>query len=95
MKRLFWMGVGAAVGVMATRKVNETARKATPAGLGENIGAGLRELAEAVGAFGADVRAGMAEREEELTRGVATRTGVELPGAAGQARARAAGGRGA
>ncbi|WP_031465730.1 hypothetical protein [Sciscionella sediminilitoris] len=80
MKRLFWLGVGVTAGVIATRKVNATARKATPAGIGENIGAGLRELAEAVGAFGADVRAGMSEREEELARGVTERTGVELPG---------------
>lgn len=80
MKRLFWLGVGVTVGVLATRKAGETARKATPAGIGENLGAGLRELAEAVGAFGADVRAGMVEREDELSQGVTERTGVELPG---------------
>lgn len=88
MKRVFWLGVGVTVGVLATRKANATARKATPAGVGENIGDGLRELASAVGSFGADVRAGMAEREDELAGEVTDRAGVGLPGA----RARQAGG---
>ncbi|SFT06375.1 hypothetical protein [Saccharopolyspora flava] len=66
MRRLFWFGAGIAAGVALTRKVNETARKATPTGAAEQIGGAMRELAGAVGSFGADVRAGMQEREEEL-----------------------------
>ena len=66
MKRLFWVGVGVAVGVSATRKVNQFTQKATPAGIGTSLGEGLRELGAGLGAFGAEVRAGMAEREEEL-----------------------------
>ncbi|PVZ11822.1 hypothetical protein [Actinomycetospora cinnamomea] len=66
MKRLFWVGVGVAVGVTATRKVNELTQKATPAGLGTSLGEGLRELGAGLGAFGAEVRAGMNERAEEL-----------------------------
>ncbi|TDC88038.1 hypothetical protein E1161_24495 [Saccharopolyspora aridisoli] len=66
MRRLFWFGAGIAAGVALTRKVNETARKATPAGMAEQVGGAMRELAGAVGSFGAEVRAGMQEREDEL-----------------------------
>ncbi|GAA4848064.1 hypothetical protein [Saccharopolyspora rosea] len=66
MRRLFWFGAGIAAGVALTRKINETTRKATPAGMAEQLGGAMRELAGAVGSFGADVRAGMTEREQEL-----------------------------
>lgn len=66
MRRLFWFGAGIAAGVALSRKVNETARKATPTGMAEQVGGAMRELAGAVGSFGADVRAGMQEREDEL-----------------------------
>ena len=66
MKRLFWMSVGAVVGVVAVRKVSERAKDYTPTGLAaqvlerlEDIGDGLLELADAV-------RDGMSERESEL-----------------------------
>jgi chromosome condensin MukBEF MukE localization factor len=56
----------------------------TPAGAAENVGYAVRELAAAVGSFGAEVRAGMAEREAELHDTVARRTGIDvLPGQAG------------
>ena len=63
---MFWFGVGIAAGVAVTRKVNETARKATPTGMAEQVGGALSDLADAVGSFGADVRAGMQEREREI-----------------------------
>jgi hypothetical protein len=77
MKRLFWMGIGVAVGVGATRKVSQAAHRASPAGVGASLGEGLRELGAGLGAFGAEVRAGMAEREEELYSLVADTT--EIP----------------
>ena len=70
------MGVGIAAGVMLNRKVNAAARRFTPAGAAENAGDAIRELAEAIGSFSADVRAGMAERERELHAVVAQRTGI-------------------
>jgi hypothetical protein len=76
-KRLFWFGLGMAAGVAASRKVSGAARRLTPAGAAENIGDAVRELAAAVGSFGADVRAGMAEREAELHATVMQRTGIE------------------
>jgi hypothetical protein len=79
MKRLFWLGVGVATGVMVTRKAAEAAQRLTPAGVGEQVGDGLRELAAAIGEFGAEVRAGMSERQQELTDMVEHRTGQALP----------------
>jgi chromosome condensin MukBEF MukE localization factor len=67
MKRLFWFGLGAAAGMGASRKISATARRAKPVGVAENVGMAVRELAGALGSFGADVRAGMSERESELT----------------------------
>ncbi|MDA3646962.1 hypothetical protein LZ318_40335 [Saccharopolyspora indica] len=66
MSRLFWFGAGVAAGAVVMRKLNETARKATPTGMAEQLGGAMRELAGAVGSFGAEVRAGMQEREDEL-----------------------------
>ncbi|MFF5988735.1 hypothetical protein [Prauserella flavalba] len=76
MRRLFWLGMGVAAGVALSRKATETARQATPAGLASNLGDAVRELAGAIGAFGADVRAGMSEREQELNDIVERRTGL-------------------
>ncbi|MTD59266.1 hypothetical protein [Amycolatopsis pithecellobii] len=88
MKRLFWLGVGVVAGVAATRKASRTAHQATPAGLAENFGDAARELAGAIGSFGADVRAGMSERERELRDMVEQRSGV--PSTRPQARPRPA-----
>lgn len=76
MKRLFWLGVGVAAGVVLSRKAGRTARAATPAGVAGNISDALGELAGALGTFGADIRAGMAERERELADTVEQRTGI-------------------
>jgi hypothetical protein len=75
-KRLFWLGVGVAVGVVVSRKAGQAARAATPVGVAGNLGDALGELAGAIGTFGADIRAGMTERERELTETVERRTGI-------------------
>lgn len=80
MKRLFWLGVGLAVGTAVTRRLTHAAERLTPAGVGANLADGLRELAAAIGEFGAEVRAGMAEREEELAAMVNDRTGIRVGG---------------
>ncbi|SDN70231.1 hypothetical protein [Allokutzneria albata] len=66
MKRMFWLGIGVLTGVVLSRKANTKAQGFTPAGVAANLGDAISELAGAVGAFGADVRAGMSEREGEL-----------------------------
>lgn len=76
MKRLFWLGLGVATGVALSRKATHTARQATPAGLASNLGDAVGELAGAIGSFGADVRAGMSDREQELRDMVEKRSGI-------------------
>lgn len=78
MKRLFWIGVGVAVGVSASRKMSQAAHRASPAGVGANLGEGLRELGAGLGAFGAEVRAGMSEREQELYAAVEESTRIPV-----------------
>jgi hypothetical protein len=78
-KRLFWLGLGLAVGVYATRRASAAAQALTPAGVGANLADGLRELGAGLGAFGAEVRAGMTERERELADLVERRTGAAVP----------------
>jgi hypothetical protein len=79
MKRLFWLGVGLAAGAYAARRATAAAQSLTPAGIGANLADGLRELGAGIGAFGAEVRAGMVAREQELTELVERRTGAALP----------------
>jgi hypothetical protein len=79
MKRLFWLGVGLAAGTYIAHRAQAAAQSLTPAGIGANLADGLRELGAGLGAFGAEVRAGMAEREHELTAMVERRTGDRLP----------------
>ena len=82
MARLFWAALGAAAGVYAVRKVTKAAEAYTPTGVAHGLSDfadGLRELADAIGDFGADVRHAMAERENELRAG----TGLDAPLPAG------------
>ena len=79
MKRLFWLGVGLAAGTYIAHRAQAAAQSLTPAGIGANLADGLRELGAGIGAFGAEVRAGMAEREHELAVMVERRTGDRLP----------------
>jgi hypothetical protein len=75
MRRLFWLAMGITIGALVVRKLSSAAEKLTPAGIGASIAEGLRDLADAIGDFGADVRDAMAEREQELRAG----TGLDAP----------------
>ena len=66
MKRLFWLALGITLGVLTMRRISRMAEKLTPQGMAASIGQGLSDLADAVGEFGADVRAAMHERETQL-----------------------------
>ncbi|MFG2057948.1 DUF6167 family protein [Micromonospora sp. NPDC048930] len=66
MKRLFWLGVGLAVGVLVVRKATRTAQAYTPAGIASGLSESAGSLVESVRGFVDDVRAGMAEREQEI-----------------------------
>jgi hypothetical protein len=65
-RRLLWLGVGAAVGVLVVRQVGTLVRAHAPsvlAGVGDKSAAGVLGW---VGDFIAEVREGMAEREEQI-----------------------------
>lgn len=79
MKRLFWLGLGVGAGAYLARRAQSAAQSLSPSGIGANVADGLRELGAGIGAFGAEVRAGMSERERELTAFVAHRTGEHVP----------------
>jgi hypothetical protein len=81
MRRLFWLTMGITIGALVVRKLSRAAEKMTPGGIAGSIAEALRDLAEAIGEFGADVRQAMAERENELRAG----TGLDAPLPAGGA----------
>lgn len=66
MRRLFYIALGAGVGVAAVRKVTRTAEKFTPAGLADSAKASASGLGDSIKMFLDDVRANMAVREAEL-----------------------------
>ena len=75
MRRLFWLAMGITIGALVVRRQSRAAEKLTPQGIAGSLADGLRELAEAIGDFGADVRAAAAAREDELRAG----TGLDAP----------------
>jgi hypothetical protein len=75
MRRLFWLVMGITIGVLVVRKLSAAAEKLTPGSIGASIAGALRDVADAIGEFGADVRAAAAEREAELRAG----TGLDAP----------------
>ena len=76
MSRTFWFAAGAGAGVYAMTKARRVAETLTPDGLADRlagVSVGLR-------LFGDEVRAGMAEKEND----VRTASGWALPGAPGR-----------
>lgn len=71
MKRLVWMGIGVAIGVIAFRKVSEAQSNLGPEGLNRAVS----RLADGFYDFADAVRSGMHERETDLR----TALGVDAP----------------
>ncbi len=65
-RRLFYIALGATAGVLIVRKLSSAAQKMTPAGVQSSLSGSIGNLADAIRSFGAEVREGMAEREDEL-----------------------------
>jgi uncharacterized protein YoxC len=65
-RRLFWLGVGLAVGALVVRQVSKVAQAYTPAGLADTARNSAAGLWESVQDFITDVREGMAQREQEI-----------------------------
>lgn len=78
MRRLFWIALGATLGVLIFRRLSQAAQKLTPQGMASSIGEGLSELAAALRDFGADVRSAMSAHESELRAAA----GLDAPAAA-------------
>jgi chromosome condensin MukBEF MukE localization factor len=66
MRRLFWLAMGVTIGALVVRKLSKAAARLTPTGMAQGLSASLGDLADALRDFAADVRAGMADREEQL-----------------------------
>ena len=69
MRRLFWLGIGLALGALVFRKLSQTAQRMTPTNMAQSAGSALAELTQAVQDFAAEVRESMRERELELREG--------------------------
>lgn len=80
-RRIFWMAVGAGATVWAMNKANEAVHRLTPDSLSGTAARGALHLGDTAKRFAADVRAGMAEREEQLREdlGLAGTAVVEPP----------------
>ncbi|MBC7291225.1 MAG: hypothetical protein H5T83_07805 [Actinotalea sp.] len=66
MRRLFWVAVGAAGAVVVARRLEETARRYTPAGVAERVEVAGERTTQAMGNALERFRAARAEREQEL-----------------------------
>jgi hypothetical protein len=66
MRRLFWLGVGIAVGAVIARQVAKSVEAYSPASLAGSARNSAAGIWESVQDFIADVREGMAEREQEI-----------------------------
>ena len=67
-KRVFWIALGATVGVIVFTKASKAARKFSPSGIAQGAGGIPGAIGSAVQDFADDVRAAAAEREFELYR---------------------------
>ena len=70
MRRTFYVGVGFALGVAATRRTRRAREAAlaalTPTSIAANVADAIAEVGQALGGFLTDVRIGMEQRESEL-----------------------------
>lgn len=90
MRRLFWVALGATLGVLVVHKITKTARSYSPAGVAQGLSGGLSDLGEGLREMAEAVREGMAERESELRHALGVDTGTLPDGremSAAQARA--------
>ncbi|MEE1782312.1 DUF6167 family protein [Streptomyces sp. SP17BM10] len=65
-RRIFWMAVGAGATVWAMNKANEAVHRLTPDSLSGTAARGALHLGDLAKQFAQDVKAGMAEREDQL-----------------------------
>ena len=83
MRRLFWIALGATLGVLIFRKLSRAAEKLTPEGVASSIGHGLSDLAAAIGEFAAEVREASRGRESELRAAAGLDSGAQVADSGG------------
>jgi hypothetical protein len=76
MRRLFWIALGATLGVLVVRKVTKAAQTYSPSGMAQGLSGGLTDLGEGLREMAEAVREGMAERETELRLALGMDTGT-------------------
>lgn len=67
-KRVFWVALGATVGVLVVNRASKTMRKFTPSGIAQGAGGLPGAITGRLQGFADDVRNAAAEREFELYR---------------------------
>jgi hypothetical protein len=63
---MFYIALGATVGILVVRKASQAAKRFTPAGVQSSVGGAFGGIGSRISDFGASVREGMAEREYQL-----------------------------
>lgn len=76
MRRLFWVALGATIGVLVVHKVTKTARAYSPSGVAQGLSGSLSDLGEGLHEMAQAVREGMAVREAELREALGIDTGT-------------------
>ena len=74
-RRLFWISLGATVGVLVVRKVTRVAEELTPAGVKDRVAVSGGGFLDSVKEFVEDVRELARDREEELNVAL----GIDVP----------------
>lgn len=65
-KRIIWVGIGVAVGVVVVRKLTKAAESVTPGGVAERMGGAGAEMRASFKSFWADVSEAKRAKESEL-----------------------------
>lgn len=68
MSRLFWIGVGVAGAIYATRWIKKQRQRLSPAAVGASLGDVIMDAAKLVGEAAAEARRASAEKEAELRK---------------------------
>ena len=76
MRRLFWVALGASLGVLVVHRVTKTAQAYSPSGVAQGLSGGLSDLGEGMREMAQVIREGMAERETELRHALGIDTGT-------------------
>lgn len=78
-RRLLWLGVGIGIGVMVVRVVTKKASAYSPAGLAGQAHESISGALGGVKGFFAEIRDGMAEREEDIREHFAEGIALDAP----------------